>query len=144
MRKEFGIKVSDGYDLLIDGFVSRFEPNKEIERAIRNAAERYEIGLLTNAYPGMLKAIKSRGILPNVEWDAIVDSSVVGFRKPDREIYEIAQKVSGCRKGEEILFIDNNQKNIDSAKEFGWMTLFYDSSNYKKSSKKLENFLMGK
>ena len=37
----------------------------------------------------------------------------------------------------EILFIDNSQKHLDSAKQLGWQTFLYDPSDTKKSSEEL-------
>jgi putative hydrolase of the HAD superfamily len=70
----------------------------------------------------------------------IVDSSVEKCRKPDKEIYEIAQKRAGVE-AEDILFIDNKQEKFSDTKELGWQTYWYDSSDYKKSNWKLARYL---
>ena len=84
--------------------------------------------------------IKERELLPKVKWDAIVDSSVVGLRKPDEEIYERAEREAGV-KGEEILFIDNMAKNLVMAEKRGWETFLYNSADYEQSNKELREFL---
>jgi putative hydrolase of the HAD superfamily len=84
------------------------------------------MGLLTNVYPRMLDEVKKRKILPPIQWDVVVDSSVVGYQKPDPKIFEIAQKMAGVDKSN-ILFVENSIENIDAAKVLGWNTFHYDS-----------------
>ncbi len=136
---KFGAKFPKNYSLLKDGFVSRFDLNKSLWPVIVEINKYCKIGLLTNQYPNMFHAGIKKGLLPNVSWDVIVDSSIVGFQKPDREIFKYAEKQSGV-KGKEILFIDNTFEHIDVAKTFGWQTYLYDSSNPIKSSKDLLDF----
>lgn len=132
--------IPDNYSLLVDGFVNRFEENKNIFPIVEVIKKDARIGLLTNAYTGMLDAIKKRGILPRIEWNNIIDSSVVGLRKPDEKIYQLSEKVAGV-KGDEILFIDNTLENLSAAKDFcGWQTFYYDSSNIEESGNKLLDF----
>lgn len=87
----------------------------------------------------MLNAIKKRGLLPKVKWDAIVDSSVEKVRKPSKEIFKLAEKKAGV-KGKEILFIDNGAKHVEAAKRFGWQTFLYDPKNPNNSSYRLLTF----
>lgn len=79
-------------------------------------------------YPGMLEAIRQKGLLPNIAWEVVVDSSEVGFCKPNSEIYELAQDRAGV-KPEEILFVDNTRENIEAAKRLGWQAVLYESSS---------------
>lgn len=137
--KKLGIKFLKNFSWL-DYFVDNFEQNKSIWPIIKKAKKKYKVGLLTNMYVGMLDKILAVNLLPSRKWDVIVDSTKVGFQKPDREIYEIAQEKSGVKKSE-IFFVDNDEKNIKVAKEFSWMTFLYDSSNHKDSCKKLSNYL---
>lgn len=139
IEEEFGIKFPEGYSLLIDGFVNRFEVNKSIWPVIDEIHRKCKVGLLTNMYLGMFEAIKKRGILPKVKWDVIIDSSVVGLQKPDPKIFELAEAKAGV-KGKEILFIDNLPVNIEAAQDFDWQTFLYDSADYINSSKKLLKF----
>ncbi len=131
-----GKETLGGTILSLNNFVSRFEANKSIWPIIKNVKNRYRVGLLTDMYPGMLDAIKAKGILPTVDWDITIDSSVVGMKKPDRNIYELAQKKAGVN-ADEILFVENTQKNVDTAKTLGWQTFLYDSGNYEESSQSL-------
>lgn len=138
LRKEFGLHLPHGYSMLND-FVDRFEVNKSIWPIINEIKKNSKIGILTNMYPGMLDAIKKRNILPSVDWDIIIDSSVVKVAKPDAKIYALAEEKSHT-KGTNILFVDNNQKNINAADNFGWLTFLYNPSIPVTSSNELLNF----
>lgn len=135
-KEKFGITLPDNYSFLVDGFVKRFEKNSDIWPIIEMAKSKYKIGLLTNMYPNMLSEIKKADLLPNIEFDQIIDSSVEKVQKPYKEIYELAEKRCGF-KGNEILFIDNSQKHLDAAKQSGWQTFLYDSSSPENASEDL-------
>jgi len=140
IKKRFGSKFSDNYSLLIDGFVNRFEVNKSIWPVIKKIHQKCKVGLLTNMYPGMYEAILDRGLLPDIDWDAVIDSSVVKLQKPDKKIYELAERLANFN-GHEILFVENSRTHIKKAEEFGWQCILYDSKNYEESSVRLEEEL---
>lgn len=125
---------------LLENFIKYFEKNETIWNVIDRVRVNFGIGLLTSMYRGMFEGIVAKRILPQVTWDVVVDSSMVGYAKPDKKIYQIAEEQSGVEKNE-ILFIDNSSVNIEAAKEFGWQTYFYDSSDYETSSQDLSAFL---
>lgn len=135
-KEKFGITLPNNYYFLVDGFVKRFERNLDIWPVIELAERKYKIGLLTNMYPKMLNEIKKADLLPNIKFDQIIDSSIEKVQKPYKEIYELAEKRCGF-KGNEILFIDNSQKHLDSPKRLDWQTFLYNPSDTKKSSEEL-------
>lgn len=139
VKEKFGIQFPINYSL-IDDFVNRFYKNEGIEKIINKIKNEYKLGLLTNMYSGMLKIIMERKIIPNINWTVIIDSSVEKYKKPEIEIYKIAQEKSGVE-AREILFIDNKKENLEIPKEMGWQTFWFDSSNYERSNKELESFL---
>ena len=138
LKEKFGAKVPNNYSLL-NTFVKRFEKNESIWHVIEKINKTTRIGLLTMMYPGMLDAIKASGILPNINWDVVVDSSVVKLVKSDPQIYKLAQEKTGVA-GNEILYIENSKKYLPIAESFGWQTFWYDSSDYEASSKELLEF----
>ena len=136
LKKELDFQFPDNYSML-DDFVNRFKRNESIHLTTKKIKKHYRIGLLTNMYPGMLNLIKERGLLPDVEWDLIIDSSSEGLLKPEKGIFELAQNKASV-KAEEILFIENTKGHIDGANKMGWQTFLYNSSNMQESSKQLE------
>ncbi len=136
IKSQFGSKLSKDYSFLVDGFVNRFEANPSIRPVIKEIQRHSEVGLLTNMYLHMFEAIKNIGILPDINWDVIIDSSKVGLQKPDPKIYKLAQKQANCH-GKEILFVENSLMHIKAASKFGWRTFLYDPSHPQESSQKL-------
>lgn len=134
--EKFNLHLPVKYSLLMDGFVNRFEANKSIWLVINSLQEYCKVGLLTNMYPGMFTAIKNRGLLPEVSWDKIIDSSIEGIQKPDPRIFQLAERKANT-KGQEILFVENSPGHVKAASAFGWQTFPYDSAHPEDSSKKL-------
>lgn len=139
LKDKLGLKLPQDYSLL-NGFVNRFEANPSIWPIIEKARHRVRIGLLTNMYPGMFSAIERKNILPNVTWDAIVDSSIELFEKPDVKFFELAEKRANAKHAE-ILFIDNSPGHVQAAAAFGWQTFLYDPSDHEASCRELAVFL---
>jgi FMN phosphatase YigB (HAD superfamily) len=139
MREEVGLDIADDYSLL-EGFLKRYEVNHSMWPLMQSLQSSLPIGLLTNMYPGLLNAIKDRKLLPDIKWHAVIDSSVVGYQKPDKEIFEIAEKEAGIE-GKNILFVENTESHINTAKQLGWQTFLYDPANPEISTQKLNKML---
>lgn len=139
INNELKLNIPKDYNML-DDFVNRFESNTSINPILVRLSKNYKLGLLTNMYPGMFDKISARKILPEVKWDIIIDSSVVGCIKPQDDIYELAEKkVNSSPKN--ILFIENTITHINAAKKRGWKTLLYDPANISDSNSALEKML---
>ncbi len=136
MEEKFGIQVPNNYSLLLNGFVDRFEVNKFIWPAVNEIHKNCRVGLLTNMYPGMYAAIEKRNLLPDVVWDVVLDSSVVGLQKPDSKMFQLAEEKTGS-KGRKILYVENNPSNVKAAQAFGWQTFLYDPTHPDKSSQEV-------
>ncbi len=139
LQKKFRLQVDAQYSIL-EAFVSRFNANRAIWPSIELARQNYRIGLLTNMYPNMLLQINNHGLMPNIAWDAIIDSSVEMYKKPQQELFEIAQRAANVP-GSEILFIDNTLGHVEAAQKFGWQAYHYDAHNHAESSEKLLRYL---
>lgn len=139
LEKDFGIKLPKNYSMN-DVFVKRFYRNEGLEEIVKEYKKKYKMGLLTNMYPGMLAAIKKNNLLPEIEWDVIIDSSIVKCKKPEEKIYKLAEKEAGVEPGE-ILFVDNKIKNLETATKMGWNIFYYNSADYGQSNKELAAFL---
>ncbi len=138
IEEKFHLQLPENYSILTD-FVNRFGVNKSIWPVINEIHKVCRIGILSNMYPHMLDEIKKREILPKEDWDIVIDSSIEGLRKPDSEIYSLAEEKSRA-KGNEIFYIDNSQKNIETAIKFNWQTFLYNTENPEESSRNLLNF----
>ena len=106
-------------------YMENVEQMPEIRPLIEWTAEHYEIGLLSNNLPGFIDEMRQIGIIPDVNYAAIVDSSKVGVLKPDPKIYETAQQLASVEPAE-ILFIDDSRSNLVAADKAGWHVTWFD------------------
>ena len=108
-----------------DYYLTSVEPIEEMRELVAWVAERYYIGLVSNIMPGFITEMRQRQLLPAVQFDAIIDSSVVGAIKPEKAIYEAAEQQAHV-KPEEILLIDDDRANLMAAERLGWQVLWFD------------------
>lgn len=106
-------------------YMRSVEPMPQVKEFVEWAAKYYEVGLLSNSAPGFLDAMRSQGLIPDVNYAAIVDSSKVGAIKPEYKIYQIAQELAAVEP-KEILLIDNERPNLTAADKAGWQVLSFD------------------
>lgn len=106
-------------------YLDTVEPIQGMDELVHWVADRYRIGLLTNIMPGFILALRARGLLPNVDYDVIIDSSEVGAIKPEARIFEMATERAGVNP-QEILFVDDSRPNIMEADKHGWHVLWCD------------------
>ena len=91
-------------------------------------SKRYGVGLLTNTMPGLIQPMREQGLIPDIAYDAVIDSSHVHLLKPERAIYELAGARANCP-ADEILFVDDSRGNLMAAEKFGWHVLWFDDSH---------------
>lgn len=120
-NKELNTSGFDWKKYYMDGV----ESMPEVEEFVDWAAQNYEVGLLSNTAPGFLDEMRSRGLIPDVKYAAVVDSSKVGSIKPEEKIYEVACELAAAEPNE-ILLIDNERPNLTAADKAGWQVLSFD------------------
>lgn len=109
----------------IEYYMEAIEPIPVMHEMVRWTSQHYRVGLLTNIMPGFVDIMLEKGMLPDVGYDAIVDSSRVGAIKPEAKMYEIAASKAGVPPGE-ILFVDDSRMNLMAAEKHGWHVLWFD------------------
>jgi FMN phosphatase YigB (HAD superfamily)/DNA-binding XRE family transcriptional regulator len=121
-------------------YLEAVEPIVAAQELVEWASKHYHVGLLTNIMPGFVNAMRTHKLLPNVSYDAIVDSSQVGAIKPEEKIFNIATERTGCQP-EEILFIDDSRANVMAAERFGWHVLWFDDYRPQESVERIRKAL---
>jgi len=121
-------------------YLDAIETMPEMHELVNWASERYGVGLLTNIMPGMVDAMLERGLLPNISYDSIVDSSKVHAIKPEEKIYEIANK-QAAQAPEEILLVDDSRTNLMAADRLGWHVLWFDDYRPEESCERIKQAL---
>lgn len=134
--KEFGLVDFDWRKFYLEAI----DPILDMQRLVSWAAENYHIGLLSNIMPGLIDSLLEEKIIPAVNYDVIVDSSVVKAIKPDPKIYKIAQEKTGV-KPSEILLVDDSRANIVAAERAGWHVLWFDDYRPSESAARIRSAL---
>lgn len=106
-------------------YLKAVDPIPEMHELVKWASRHYKVGLMSNIGPGFVKDMLAHGLLPDIEYDVIIDSSKVGIIKPDVKIYELAQKKADVPP-QEILFIDDSRANLIPAQKQGWHVMWFN------------------
>jgi putative hydrolase of the HAD superfamily len=61
-------------------------------------------------------------------FEVVVDSAWVGMRKPDPEIYRLTLERLGGVAPERSLFVDDNERNVETARELGMHGVHFRSN----------------
>lgn len=121
-------------------YMRNAEPMPQIKEFVEWTAKYYEVGLISNSAPGFLEEMLAGGLIPDVNYDAVVDSSKVGSIKPEYKIYEVAQELAAVEPNE-ILLIDNERPNLTAADHAGWQVLSFDDFDPAESIAQAKHYL---
>lgn len=99
-----------------------YKENKDVfSLASSLKKNRYKIGILSNTEPPSIEFFLEQNYKI---FDTIIFSCKEGYRKPEREIYEIA--ISNLNLSpEESVFIDDKKENLDGAQKIGIKTILF-------------------
>ena len=105
------------------------EVRPEMVAEVRRCAERFKVACLTNNFvSSSADGAGGHDVAEVMElFDVIVESSVVGVRKPDPRFYEIACEQLGVQPGEAV-FLDDLGINLKPAREMGMATIKVESA----------------
>lgn len=121
LAERLGMMV-DWYRYYLDGL----EAMPGMMELVEWTAQNYRVGILTNTMPHLVQAIMDRGLLPQVNYDVIIDSSEVQAIKPEDRIYEVAAERAGVAPNE-ILLVDDDRPNLVAAGRHGWHTMKFQA-----------------
>jgi epoxide hydrolase-like predicted phosphatase len=101
------------------------EPMIEVMRAARDRG--YRMAILTNNVREWEEVWRAK--LPVDEiFELVVDSAWVGLRKPDPAIYRLTIERLGGLAPEAHLFVDDNELNVEAARELGLQAVHFRSN----------------
>ena len=124
-------------------YLEAVQPIAEMHDLVKEVASSYDIGLLSNIMPGQIDAMLTKGMLPNVNYKTIIDSSEVMAIKPEVKIYEIAAGLAGVSP-QEILLVDDSRPNLMAAEKMGWKVLWFDDYRVEDSVQRIQTALRTK
>lgn len=96
--------------------------------------DRYQFVLVSNFYGNIATVIKDFGI--DKYFSDVVDSAVVGIRKPDSGIYALALERNGLHADDVIIVGDSLKNDIKPAEEIGVRSVWLSPSETSNEDKK--------
>jgi putative hydrolase of the HAD superfamily len=97
---------------------------KESVEVLSQLSQRYGVNVVSNYYGNLKTVLAEAGFLPYITH--VIDSTVVGVRKPDPAIWQMAIEASDCRPEEMLVVGDSIKNDIFPAKSLGcataWLT----------------------
>ena len=133
---ELGLKNFDWLKF----YLPAVEATPQATNMVKWIAEHYDIGLLTNNWPGFTEALMVKKLIPKVDYAVVIESAQAGCAKPDPKIYEMAQQQAGAS-ADEILLIDDTPAYLTGADLAGWQVLRFDDSDPAASVSRVERAL---
>lgn len=135
--------LADDYDIVADlsdfgeiWFEGR-PPNRAWIAYLRTARQRgVFVGMLSNMPPAWEP--RWRRMVPEDLFDAVVVSHAAGHRKPQREIFEVAERRCG-RVPRECVLVDDLAVNCRGARTAGWRAVLFEEAA--QAAQEVENFL---
>jgi FMN phosphatase YigB (HAD superfamily)/DNA-binding XRE family transcriptional regulator len=117
-------------------YMNSIETIEPMHDCLRNISKNTKVGLLSDSFPGFLKIMLKKKLLPDINYSAIVESASVHAKKPDQKIYEIAEEMAKTP-GSNIFFIDDSRANLMAAEKRGWRVLWFDDYRPEESVKRV-------
>ncbi|HSW97524.1 MAG TPA: HAD family phosphatase [Candidatus Saccharimonadales bacterium] len=117
------LQIDDDVNELEQKLFEVYQVIQETKQIVQKVRSKNKVYFLSDNFKERVEyADKKYGF---ISWfDGGVFSHVVGVRKPNKKIYEIAIKEVGLRP-EQMLFIDDKEINLPPANELGIKTLLY-------------------
>ena len=86
-------------------------------RLLRDLADRYRLGIVSNFYGNLEAVCASSGLAPYLS--VVVDSAVAGFEKPDPRIFRVALEALDARPEDAVFVGDSMPRDMEGARRLG-------------------------
>jgi epoxide hydrolase-like predicted phosphatase len=102
------------------------DPMLDLMRELRDRG--FRMAILTNNVREWEELWRSKLPLDEI-FELVVDSGWVGMRKPQPEIYQLTvERLGGGLEPAECLFVDDNQVNVEAARDLGMIAIHFRSN----------------
>lgn len=98
------------------------EIRPQMVAAIKSCRTTYKTACLTNNFASVESVVSEEVAAVYALFDAVLESRVLGVRKPDRRFYELACATVGVEP-EEVVFLDDLGVNLKPARTLGMRTI---------------------
>lgn len=109
-------------------FFQGFTPRPEMLAVVEYLKGRVKLGSITNNVAReQPDQVRTSGLDVRTLFDVVIESAIVGIRKPDPRIYHMACEALGCAP-EQAVFLDDLGTNLKAAKALGMATIKVDET----------------
>ena len=130
LNVQFDYLIAAGYDLdrslahkiAFDGYSLAKNTVEEVKPLLNSLHAKYPIVMVSNFYGNLKSVLDDFGIL--TYFQSVVESAVVGVRKPDSAIYALGVTEIGLPAQEVLVVGDSYSKDMVPAKAVGCQTLW--------------------
>lgn len=130
LHVQFEYLIAAGYDLDMqlakqiaqDGYALAKHTVAQVKPLLATLHERYPLVMVSNFYGNLQAVLDDFGILSYFK--SVVESAVVGVRKPDPAIYALGVQEMGFSAGDILVVGDSYSKDMVPAKAVGCQTLW--------------------
>ncbi|MDD5162723.1 MAG: HAD-IA family hydrolase [Candidatus ainarchaeum sp.] len=124
-RRIFNVQISiEQEKQLVKLWTNNWKLDPKMAGLVKKLKKNYRLGMISNSDPVNFPNHLKKGWLKPFE--VLVLSHELGILKPEKEIYEIAIQKLGL-KPEECLFIDDQEKCIETAQKLGMKAIWFRS-----------------
>lgn len=111
----------------------------EAAKILATLSKKYSLALVSNFYGNLQSVIKDFGIYQY--FTTIVESSVVGVRKPDPELFRIALQELAVSASEAVVVGDSYKNDIAPAQQLGCTAIWLKGIGWEQENKNSSNTL---
>ena len=131
-------------DIVLEDFFpwmsENFTPILPMQHLLRQVAKKYHVGILTNIHNGSYEILVKKGFIPDIPYKTVIQSCELCLIKPEEKMFLHAQKKAGFPPSK-ILFIDDMQENLNTAKELGWNIALFEENHTQQSIRRIKKIL---
>ncbi|MFA3782871.1 HAD family hydrolase [Melioribacteraceae bacterium 4301-Me] len=125
--------LSNVYDFIIDEiteycYLSVIKNVNASKIILESLSSTYKLGIISNYYGNLETELEELSL--KKYFKVIIDSAVVGVRKPDLKIFEIAINQTNALPSETIVIGDSYEKDISPAKLLGCFTIWINNKGW--------------
>lgn len=121
IAKKLGVDPNELRNLVTE----TYPLDRKMIEIVKSAKNNYTTVLFSNQIKDWIEEVLDKNSINDI-FDQIINSYIVGARKPDMKIFLEALNRTSSRP-EDVLFIDDSSENINAAKEIGINTIQFEN-----------------
>jgi len=118
-------KLEVNADLLKKQVLSTYPLDQQLIAFLEKETAKYNFVMASNQIEDWINTVLTNSNLKNL-FQQTTNSYQLGFRKPDQKFFQGALKLIKS-KAEEVIFIDDNLQNVESASKLGILSIKYEN-----------------